>query len=136
MATPASADAMREILGQYDVKNITPRSFSEMLQKLRQANSISEKDYQELSQIRMDLDRDGLGPDERVNLVEHYQRKLSNLQDDIKDLQGKTDSTAVREALQAPVLRRLDWLQKLATMHAQPVRETGCGGLMGLQETL
>jgi hypothetical protein len=115
-----TADAMRQILSQYDVTNITPRAFSEMLQKMNQAGALPDKDYQELSLVRVDLDHEGIGPDERVNLVDLYTQKLRKFREDLNDFQKEATSLESRQAMEAPIRRRLDWLQKFATIQASP----------------
>jgi len=123
-AAPArSADAIRDILGQYDVTDISPRAFSEMLQKLRQAGLLAEKDFQELSLIRLDLDREGTGPDERVNLLDLCRRQLERLRDELRDLRKRTASVPADASLEAPLLRRLEWLRKFAAIHGNPAGE-------------
>ncbi len=119
-AAVKSTDAMREILAQYDVADISPRAFSEMLQKLRQAGLLAEKDFQELSLIRLDLDREGTGPDERVNLLDLCRRQLERLRDDLGDLRKRTAAVPGDASLEAPLRRRLEWLQKFAAIHGNP----------------
>ena len=46
-ASPAAQKASVEILRQYDVTNITPEAFSQLVQKLYKAGAITEKDFQE-----------------------------------------------------------------------------------------
>jgi hypothetical protein len=105
--TSAASDAMREILGQYDVTNITPRGFSEMLQKLNQ----------ELSLIRLDLEQEGIEPDQQVNLVDLYSKKLATFQEQLQALQKDSKTFASTQALEEPVRKRYEWLQKAATIH-------------------
>ena len=112
--TPPS-DAMRQILAEYDVANISPRAFSEMLQKLRQAGALSEKDFQELSSIRLDLDNEGVEPDQRINLVELYAKKLSNIRE---QRDANPAAAAARQAAQTSLQRQLEWLQKSAQVRA------------------
>jgi len=120
-AAPArSADAMRDILAQYDVTDISPRAFSEMLQKLRQAGLLAEKDFQELSLIRLDLDREGTGPDERVNLLDLCRRQLERLREELRDARERTAAVPADASQEAPLLRRLEWLQKFAAIHGNP----------------
>jgi len=112
-STPS--DAMRQILADYDVADISPRALSEMLQKLRQAGALSEKDFQDLSSIRLDLDSESSGPDQRLNLVELYGKKLAAIRQ-----QQDTSQTAVaaRGASEATLQRQLGWLQKFAQIRA------------------
>jgi hypothetical protein len=119
-AATGNSAAMREILAEYDVANISPRSFSEMLQKLNQTGALPDKDYQELSLVRLDLDREGIDPDERVNLVDLYAKKTEQFQRELRDFQEKTGSLAPTEAMGAAVQKRFDWLSKFAAIHANP----------------
>jgi hypothetical protein len=119
-APAASAEAVREILAQYDVTDISPRSFSEMLQKLHRAGVLRDKDFQDLSSIRLEMERDGIDPDERVNLIQLYSRKLRDAQENLEDLRDKGGSLAGTDAVVAPLRRRLEWLQKVGAVHANP----------------
>jgi hypothetical protein len=114
--SPATnTSALREILAEYDVKDITPREFSEMLHKMRKSGVVAEDQLKDLSQIRMDLDRDGIDPDESINLVDYYADKLRGqpLGSDATTQSGNAPSP---EALK----RRLDWLEKLALVQSSP----------------
>jgi len=112
-STPS--DAMRQILADYDVADISPRAFSEMLQKLRQAGALSEKDFQELASIRLDVENENSAPDQRLNLVELYGKRLAA----IRQQQGASQvSAAARPASEATLQRQLGWLQKFAQIRA------------------
>jgi len=114
-AVSSSSSKLKEILTGYDVTDITPKAFSEMLQKLQESGLISSKDLQELSKIRTDLDQQGVASDQSVNLVEMYTKKLQEAEKTAKD-QAAATSTASTSTLR----RRLDWLQKFAAIHASP----------------
>jgi hypothetical protein len=116
-ANAPASDAMRQAVAGYDVTNISPRAYSEMLQKLRQANTLSEKDYQDLSSIRADLDRDGVNPDQPVNLVDLYTKKLAG----IRGQSAAGQPTAAQQAAATSSQRQLDWLQKFARLHSGQV---------------
>ena len=105
---------MRQVVAGYNVTDISPRAFSEMLQKLRQAGSLSDKDYQELSSVRANLEHDGTDPDHRLNLVDLYAKKLAGIQGQ----PGASQAAATQQAAGAPVQRQLEWLQKFARLHA------------------
>ncbi len=112
-STPS--DAMRQILADYDVADISPRALSEMLQKLRQAGALSEKDFQELASVRLDLDSENPAPDQRLNLVELYGKKLAAF----RQQQGAIQVAApARGASEATLQRQVGWLQKFAQIHA------------------
>ena len=121
-AAPAG-NQLRDILTQFDVTNISPQGFSDLVQKLRQTGLLPDKDYQELTAIRTDLDRDGVAATQRVNLVEMYTKKLASLEQDFKAQQEKL-GTAEAQAMDATLRRRLDWLQKLSAIHASPETAT------------
>ena len=113
-ASSPPTDGMPQVLGEYDVSNISPRAFSDMLQKLRQAGSLSERDFQELSSIRLDLEHDGADPDQRVNLVDRYAKKLAAIR---QQRDASPAAVAARQATEATLQRQLDWLQKFAQLH-------------------
>src|SRR3989304_6156831 len=69
---PAASKVSAEILRKYDVTRISPEEFLQMIQKLYKAGALSEKDYQELSAARVDLENACIEPDERINLLEFY----------------------------------------------------------------
>jgi hypothetical protein len=116
LSSISTSKASAEILKQYDVTNITPNQFTQMIQKLYKAGTISEKDYQDLSSIRTELENDGVEGDESVNLVELYSNKVSKLQ---KEMENSQKSSAAQENLSAG-MQKLDWLQKFAVIQANP----------------
>jgi hypothetical protein len=110
------AAAMAEILSRYDVTDISPTEFSQMIQKLFEAGALSEKELQQLAAIRLDLDLDGVESDESVDLLEFYARKIKKVQARWDDSDGPA---AGRQQL-GPLLHRLDWLEKFAVIHSAP----------------
>jgi hypothetical protein len=108
----ASRKALGEILKKYDVTNITPDAFSQMLKELGQTGALSEKDLQELSAIRLDLQNAQVDPNETVNLVEFYHKKIG-------DTQKKSEGGSSQQLL-APLVSRLGWMEKLSTIHSNP----------------
>ncbi len=115
-AAPAAQKATVEILHQYDVTRITPNSYLQMIQKLYKAGALSEKDFQELSALRGDLEKAGMDPDESVNLLEFCSDKLSQAQRNL----GTTLDEAGSQQRLAPDMHRLDWMQKFAMIQANP----------------
>jgi hypothetical protein len=104
-------DALRSIAAEYDVTDISPRTFSEMIGRLRQAGALSDKDYQELAAIRVDLEQAGIGPDDEIDLVRFYHQRLEEAAQAGK---GQETSRPDLERLRA----RLEWLQKLAALRS------------------
>lgn len=114
-----AAGKLRDILAGYDVTNISPKMFSELLQKLQQSGVVSDKDLQELSQVRTDLERDGIGTDQRVNLLDMYSKKLQSAEQDADKLEKKLGATAAQN-FTGSLRRRVEWMAKFAAVHASP----------------
>jgi hypothetical protein len=112
-ASPSAA-AMREILSHYDMTDITPHDFSKLIQQLSDKGAISQKDVQELSSIRVDLENAGVSPDESVNLLEFYQQRIVKAQDGA----GNSPDAAAQPNID-PLVGRLNWVQKFATVRQQ-----------------
>ncbi len=115
-----TSEALRRIAAQYDVTQITPRQFARMLEELQQVRDLPEADLQQLGQVLFDLNEEGIDLDETIDLVRFYTKKLDKLQDTL-EFRGGTEE-AFREI--APTLaglqKRLDWLSRLALLHAAP----------------
>ncbi len=108
-------DALRSIVAEYSVTEISPRAFSEMLQRLRQAGALSEKDLQELAAVRADLDQAGVGADDEIDLVRFYSdrvRKAEQLAAQSGDKTSGQDADRLRT--------RLAWLSKFAILQSSP----------------
>ena len=117
-ASGITAD-LREIVGRYDVTDITPRQFTEMIQSLHQAGAVSDQQLQELSLIRIDLDLEGLDPDESLDLLDFFADKLKDLAQVMDDYQSDAFSTDGPPPI-GPVQHRLEWLQKFALLQSAP----------------
>jgi hypothetical protein len=110
--TSASRKALGEILKKYDVTNITPNAFSQMLKELSQTGALSEKDMQDLAAVRLDLQSDQIDPDEPVNLVDFYNKKIG-------DAQKQNEGNSSQQVL-TPLVSRLGWMEKFSTIHSNP----------------
>ncbi len=108
--------ALAEILSKFDVTDISPTEFSEMIQKLYEAGAIAETELQQLTAIRHDLDTDGVEADESIDLLEYFVEKIEKLQRRLGDLEGPP---AEHQQL-GPLLRRLDWIEKFALIQSAP----------------
>ena len=124
----AASSTFRQILSQYDVSSITPRQFSEMLQKLHQSGTMSDQQYQSLSQIRTDLDASGVQPDQEVDLVKFYSQKVNAAPNAAAAAQTQTGSSPAGQS-QSPsaIQQRLEWLRKVSTIQSDPT--TGINSL-------
>ncbi len=119
VTSAAAQRQLREILTKYDVTSISPRAFSELLQELQQASLLPDKDLHELFQIRADLDRENIAPDQRVNLLEMYRQRLKEAERAVAEAQDSVEATSA-EKLAASLRRRVEWLGKFAAIHAEP----------------
>lgn len=108
--------AAAEILSKFDVTDISPGEFSEMIQKLYVAGVISDEELQQLTAVRHELDTDGIEPDESIDLLEYYARKIEKMQ---RRLDVSDGPPAAHQRL-GPLLRRLDWIEKFALIQAAP----------------
>ncbi len=102
-----------EIAKKYDVTDISPTEFSQMLQELRSSGALSEKDLQELSAVRADLESQGVNSEKSINLVEFYANRVESLQ-----TQTQTTTDAAQKATLSSAKQRLEWMQKFASAHA------------------
>lgn len=115
-ANTTAQKASADILRQYDVTKMSPIQFTQMVQKLYQAGAISEKEYQELSAIRGELDRAGVDPNESINMLELFSDKVNSGQ---KEMDLAIGDPARQQQLGID-MRRLDWMQKFAMIQANP----------------
>jgi len=107
----ASPAALRGVLARYDVTDISPRDFSEMIQRLYDAGAINDGQLQELAAVRLDLEQADVAPDESIDLLDFYARRIEKAQHRFGDGNGATRTQL------APLLRRLEWIEKLAVLH-------------------
>ncbi len=99
------------VVSQYDLTDITPRDFSQMLVELRDAGAITDAEYGDLAQIRLDMDAEGLDPDESLDLLEFYRKAIDRAQ------QGNgAGESPLLDAMQ----RRKEWLEKVAILQESP----------------
>lgn len=127
-ATEPANVTFRQILAKYDVTDITPSQFSQLIGELRSAGAINDSDVQELSAIRFELDRAGYAPDDKLNLVDLFKNRLSSLQNASADAASGSDDSdqtpAQRQQSITTTKRQIDWLQKFATVHSDSTAET------------
>lgn len=109
--------SLLEILKEYDVTHITPRQFSQMLQKLRESGNITEQEYAELAQIRRDLLEAGIEADEPVDLLDFYQKLIRKLQ--LMQSLGTAESTDDLQTSLQRAEKHLKWLEKISTLRGE-----------------
>jgi hypothetical protein len=118
----------REILSKYDVTNITPQQFSQLLRELHSAGAITDDELRELAAVRYELDRADVQSDDPVNLVELFTARLNRLVESANNVATEREvseqSPADREQAITLAERQLQWLQKFAALHADTARES------------
>lgn len=110
-----AAGTLRQIAARYDLTDISPAELSGMLQELHQAGLLDDRQYHELSMIRLDLDAAAIGAEHSINLLDFYAERLQELAESAGGMPASAlDSTVER------LQRRHDWLQKLALLQSAP----------------
>lgn len=106
-----------EILKRYDVRQITPREFSDMLRELRDSGHLTDADFQELGRIRLEIDKNGHSPDETLDLLEMFRQRLSAQQ----TIASRAEESGREVGADPESVRKLrdhvSWLEKLAALH-------------------
>ena len=118
LASQPASQQFRDILAEYDVQQITPREYSALLQRLYAAGQITDRDFQQLAELRANLDAAQFDPDEPLDL-------LSFLQERITAQEGAANATVLpASGAKAPdqsglavSLNQLEWLQKFSLVH-------------------
>lgn len=71
--------AALEVLGRYDLRNLSPRDFSEMLEQLRSKAALPGPLLDELARLRTQLDVARLDPDEPLDLIAFGESRIREL---------------------------------------------------------
>jgi hypothetical protein len=111
---------VQQIVAEYDLHEVTPRDFSELVQRLYDAGAISDADRGNFALLRRELDAAGITPDESVDLftlVEDRLDELRALAEENKE-NGTATASETQELAQqtATVLSQYEWLVKLDTI--------------------
>lgn len=114
--------AFHEIISQYDVTNITPREFTAMIQQLHDAGEINDTEFRDLSRMRLELEQAGAPPEQPLNLVDFFEKKLRDKQSDFQLMQQASlpeDARTLKgDAFTSEAKKQLDWVRKFALVHA------------------
>lgn len=115
---PGSDAALRSVLARYDVTQITPRQYSQMLEEMRSTGALTEDELNQLGQVLLDLNAENVDPDDEINLLDFYTDRLEKLQGQMQE--GGSDEAACSGVAQslAGVQNRLDWLTKFSLIQA------------------
>ena len=117
---PEQSRKFRDVVSQYDLTDISPQELSELVQKLQQAGVITGAEVQELAQIRLELEQDGADANESLDLVQFFNQKLKNQEEQIRRQEQRQPGLTVDrgEALRG-TLRQVDWISKLAAFDSR-----------------
>jgi len=111
--------ALTEILFQRDVRDMTVRDFSEMIEQLRAADLISEEHRNLLAGVPGDLADFGIEPDESVDLVDFYESLVARAQSALERAETPEERSRLKTKL-ANFDQRLQWMQKLEALAEGP----------------
>ncbi|MGQ9607316.1 MAG: hypothetical protein ACUVTW_14045 [Thermogutta sp.] len=103
-----------DILARYDLTDIAPREFSQLLDELHQSGLLTDEQFRELSEIRKDLASADVLPQEKIDLLDFYRRLLEKA-----DRLASGDAQGATARQVADWRRRLDWLEKLAAAQGE-----------------
>lgn len=117
LGSSSQSASWQEILKDYDLSDITPQQFSKMLQRLRDANLIDDKDFASLSLVRSDLAEAGIESNESVDLLAFYRRFIHRLQ--LAETQGASAESASASARLEQAQKNLQWLEKLTFLQSE-----------------
>lgn len=115
--TTASVSPLGSILVDYDLHQITPKQFTELLDRLQQADVLTPREHQQLGQLRLELDSAGVKSDEPIDLLSFLGRKLEQLKKSLEQAQHSEDDAQVT-ALEATLKLTQDQSQWLAKLDA------------------
>lgn len=88
---------------QFDVRNISPNEFKDLIRDLRESGQISELDSMALTADRLDMERfGGAGSDTKMDMVDYFER----LVDGMKSIPGSVGIEYQERSLN--ILKALD----------------------------
>ncbi len=111
--TNAAMEILAKIVSRYDLREITPRDFSEMLRRLHDSGALSETEYRDLVQIRVDLDANNINADQSIDLLKFYRQMPERPK---RQGENSTEAAGILDAFK----RRLAWLEKVAVLQESP----------------
>ena len=120
----SSRPRLRDIVGRYDLERISPRDFSNLARQLRDAGLISDEEFQQLAAIRVDLELAGVDPDERIDLLDFFRERLTELKQQQAAVEADPDSKRAANPELERLQRHLGWLHQLAAAQSGPALDT------------
>jgi len=120
--TEKAASATAQIMADYDLNDLSPKKFSEMLQRLHDAGALGDQEFRQLTQVRLDMDNAGLDSDTEIDVLAFCAQQSQQLQAQLAALGSDATSTqraALKQSM-SDLGKRIDWLQKLDLVHDSP----------------
>ncbi len=115
-----STSGVAEVMRKYDLTEITPDEFAEMIQKLHENGSLTDEEYSQLVQLRAEMQSDGLAGDEDLNILTYCEQKCAALQQRA-DAEEKGSAQRAATAKQLATMQECsEWVQKLQLVHESP----------------
>ncbi len=108
--------AQADLLARYDLRQITPREFSQLIEQLHQRGLISREERELLWQLRLQLDAQGVGADEPLDLVQWLKDQLR--QAVRKQTSPWEDHPQLAQRVQQ-LQAQLSWVQKFQLLRQQ-----------------
>lgn len=125
--TAAPTPSLIEILSRYDVHDMTPNDFVEMLNELRKAGEISDDELKELSLLTLQMNTDNVDSDIPIDLIAYLQGKLGEASQilDSAEKNGAASPDAIAQAklTQSRSMSLLDWLEKFDAIQKSGQKE-------------
>ena len=106
------------ILAQFDVHDVTPSVFSEMVASLHQVDLLSSADQGRLDGTKHDLASFGVQEDESVDLLDFYEHLVGRTKRILSDQEGPP-AKETRSVLERQNWR-LDWVEKISILQSSP----------------
>jgi hypothetical protein len=113
-----AGESVRDILGQYDLNQITPREFSELVQRMSDSGNISTEQLQDLALIRLELDLGGVPADESIDLVQYVEQRFESKLAEANKAAGEENTNPLENKQLLGAQRRLELLQKFHAIHS------------------
>lgn len=108
---------LTQILGDYDITDITAGDFSQMCDRLELESLIQAGSRELLAGVRGDLAGFDIGADESVDLLDFYETLVERLQNP-EDADPPLPTDASFDTKE--VKKRFQWMQKFATLQNSP----------------
>ncbi len=109
-----------EILADYDVTDITPEEFTEMIDRLGRAGLLSDQESRQLAKVRLDLERADIESDDSINLIEFYGKMLGTMEREFASLDPMAAAKSNKQSTLDTTREQFAWIEKFALIQSAP----------------